>query len=74
MWRRRESNPSGGKSITFCWRMTSLPNRLAARVLVPSIESPGVPLSPLESTCVVETFWRREDRVSGTVPNEDKVP
>ena len=58
-WRRRESNPCGNKSITCCWRMTSLPNRFAARVLLPSIESPGVLLSPLESTCVVETLWRR---------------
>jgi hypothetical protein len=59
MWRRRDPNPRGNKSITCCWRMTSLPNRFAARVLLPSIESPGVPLSPLESTCVVETLWRR---------------
>ena len=69
MWRRRESNPYGDNTVTLCWRMTSLPNRFAARVLVPSIESPGVPLSPLQSTCVVETFWRRKCRLEtqGTI-------
>ncbi len=35
-------------------RKTSIPRRFS-----PSIESPGVPYSPLESTPVVETFWRR---------------
>ena len=35
-------------------RKTSIPGRLS-----PSTESPGVPSSPLESTPVVEIFWRR---------------
>jgi hypothetical protein len=34
-------------------------NRLTARRFPPSIESPGVPCSPLKSTPVVETSWRR---------------
>lgn len=59
VWRRRDPNPCGNKSLTWCWRMTSLPNQFAARMLLPSIESPGVLLSPLESTWVVETLWRR---------------
>jgi hypothetical protein len=35
-------------------RKTSIPSRFS-----PSIESPGVPSCPLESTPVVEIFWRR---------------
>jgi len=35
-------------------RKTLIPRRFS-----PSIESPGVPVSPLESTPVVEIFWRR---------------
>ncbi len=34
-------------------------NILISRRFQPWIESPGVPYSPLESTPVVETFWRR---------------
>ena len=34
-------------------------NTLIPRRFSPSIESPGVPNSPLESTPVLETFWRR---------------
>ncbi len=34
-------------------------NILISRRFQPSIESPGVPSCPLESTPVVETFWRR---------------
>ena len=37
----------------FCY------NCLKARRFSPSIESPGVPSSPPESTPVLETFWRR---------------
>ena len=29
--------------------------------LVPVFDSPGVPSSPLESSAVLETFWRRSD-------------
>ena len=32
----------------------------------PNIESPGVPYSSLESTAVLETFWRR--RGTGSEP------
>jgi len=32
---------------------------LESRDLPPPFECPGVPSSPLESTPVVETFWRR---------------
>jgi hypothetical protein len=38
-------------------RMTTIPSRFS-----PSIESPGVPSSPLESTPVVEISWRRRWR------------
>ncbi len=34
---------------------------LIPRRFSPSIESPGVPYSPLESTPVMETFWRRKE-------------
>ncbi len=34
-------------------------NCLTTRCLLPRIESPGVPSCPLESTPVVEIFWRR---------------
>ena len=43
-------------------RKTLIPRRFS-----PSIESPGVPYSPLESTPVVETFWRR---IRFAVPEE----
>lgn len=33
---------------------------LIPRRFPPSIESPGIPLRPLESTPVLETFWRRD--------------
>lgn len=32
---------------------------LSKRCLVPVFDSPGVPSSPLESSAVVETLWRR---------------
>jgi hypothetical protein len=34
-------------------------NQLTTRCLLPRIESPGVPYSPLESTPVLAIFWRR---------------
>ncbi len=37
-------------------RKTLIPRRFP-----PSIESPGVPSRPPESTPVLETFWRRSD-------------
>jgi hypothetical protein len=40
---------------------------LIPRRFSPSIESPGVPYSPLESTPVVETFWRRDLIMKGSL-------
>jgi hypothetical protein len=51
-------------------RRTLIPRRFP-----PSIESPGVPYSPLESTPVVEVFWRRDeplDHVSEKSLRRDK--
>ncbi len=46
-------------------------NTLSSRRLQPSIESSGVPYSPLESTSVVETFWRRKFGLFDQLPKQE---
>jgi len=48
-----------GESTNWLMAHDFRSNCLTTRCLLPRIESPGVPSSPLESTPVVEIFWRR---------------
>jgi len=61
-WRRRESNPYTTNHTTWRYRAVFPPKGSSSQSFLQRIESPPVPSSPLESTPVLETFWRRVDR------------
>ncbi len=63
--------PDPGRSTNRLMAQDFRRNNMIPRRFPPSIESPGVPYSPLESTPVLETFWRRPDVDSGRGPSAE---